>query len=373
MTAGPTTRQLKSPNAAGATVACGATSGPNAAVVAGLPLQDVTSVQSSSAPIRIFITLRAFAATGELARFQKRRRVFLRAIAAALIGATFAAATGSAQTTSDADRDRGYVIFDATRAAVSHLADPPYVAFTLQDDGHTDYSVQQERLRILVRASDGAAVVVALRNPNGVDVARPSPVVVHGANYQPMSYILRLGDFTLYDFGLRYGVRNRPGFFDAPGTPEPEATPVRAIASVRAFNTTYRIVDLGDTTIDNHPVYHLGLTPLRDLGHHMLREMWIDRTSYLPLRYLAELPVHYADSGQVVEQDATIDTAVLDGHLTNARVDGRFRILVGVAEKSGTLKWTVSDVSFPASVPDWVFDLAQWPQHLGETIPNLAP
>jgi hypothetical protein len=298
--------------------------------------------------------------------------VLLRATVAAFIGAISAAAAVSAQTIPSVDRDRAYAIFNATRVAVSNLADPPYVAFTFQDDGHTGYFVQQERLRVLVRASDGTAVVLALRNPRGYSVSRPSPVVIQGVDYEPLSYILRLGDFALYDFGLRYGAQYRPSPLEVAGTARAEATP-RAIASVQAFNTTYRIVDLGDTTIDGHAVYHLGLTPLREPVQHMLREMWIDRTTYLPVRYLVAFPVHAPDAAEAVEQDATVDTAVLDGHLTNARVDGHFHILAGSAETEGAVKWSVSEVSFPESEPDWVFDLAQWPRHDGEPIPNLAP
>ena len=298
-------------------------------------------------------------------------RMSLRMIAAVLLAA-LSIASVSAQTNSSA-RNRAETIFDATRAAVSHLDDPPFVAFTLQDDGHSDNGVQEERLRLLVRASDGAAVVIPLKRQDGVDIAHPSPLVIHGASYGSLTYISRVGDFTLYGFGLRYGTPTRPGIFDAPGTPEPEGTPIKSIAVVRAYDPGYRIVDLGDTTIGDRSLYHLGLTPVRDPGHHVLRELWIDRATSLPVRYLAEIPVHYPDSGQVVEHAATIDTALLDGHLTNTKVNGRFRIVVGPAETDGVVKWSVSQVSFPASEPDWVFDLKQWPKHIGEAIPNLAP
>jgi len=299
--------------------------------------------------------------------------MFLRTVAVVLFGAGLTVGALSAQTTPDTTLTRAQIIFNAARAAITHLEDPPYVAFTLQDEGHTDNSVQEERLRVLVRASDGAAIVIPLKTPSGVDVAHPSPLVIHGPNYGSLSYITRLGDFTLYDFGLRYGAPRRPGLFDAPGTPEPEATPDKSIAVVRAYNPGYRVVDLGDTTLDGLAVYHLQLIPIHDPGHHVLREIWIDRATSLPMRYLAEIPVRYPDSGQVVEHQAIIYATVLDGHLTNVRVDGRFRILVGPVEKDGTMKWDVSEVSFPASEPDWVFDLNQWPKHQGEAIPNLAP
>jgi hypothetical protein len=278
----------------------------------------------------------------------------------------------STQPSSDSDRDRAHRIFDATREAVTQHVSPPYVVFTLQDAGHSESSKQSERLRVLVRASDGAAVVLPLKNQNGVDVANPSPLVVTGPSYGSLSYIVRLGDFALYDFGLRYGKPVRPGLFDAPGSPEPEATQLQTLAVVRAYNPGYSIVDLGDTTLDGHPVYHLGLSPMRDAGHRVLREMWIDKGTYLPLRYLAAIPVSYA-IGKLLENDATVDTTLIDGHLTNTAVNGRYRIKLENKETNGIVNWSITDVSFPASEPDWVFDTQQWWQHNGEAIPNFEP
>jgi hypothetical protein len=40
---------------------------------------------------------------------------------------------------------------------------------------------------------------------------------------------------------------------------------------------------------------------------------------------------------------------------------------------NGDSSWRVFDVSFPAEVPDWVFDGPLWPKHIGEPIPSLAP
>jgi hypothetical protein len=298
-----------------------------------------------------------------------------RLLAATFLGGLALTGALSAQTNPAGGRDRAHVIFDATRAAVSRLASPPYVAFTLQDAGYSDNSKSAEQLRVLVRASDGAAVVIALADPNGVEIAHPSPRVILGPSYGSLSYISRLGDFTLYDFSLRYDTPKRPGLFDAPGTPEPEATPeVKTLAVVRAYNPGYIIADLGDTTLDGLDVFHLGFTPIRDPGHHVLREMWIDKASSLPLRYLTEIPVNYpSDAGQVVQHEATVDTALLDGHLTNTEVNGRFRIRVGEVDTDGVVKWSVSEVSFPVDVPDWAFDLAQWKNHIGEAIPGLAP
>ena len=121
----------------------------------------------------------------------------------------------------------------------------------------------KEARRSAVRSSDGAAVVISLKNPNGLAVANPVPLVMHGPIDASLTYISRIGDFATYDFGLRYGARGRPGLFDAPGTPEPIATPSKSIITVRAFNPPYQIVDVGDTALDEvSPAHHLRLTPV---------------------------------------------------------------------------------------------------------------
>ena len=292
----------------------------------------------------------------------------------ATVGFAVSVTAGCVHAETDEPRDRASTLYNASRTAVNKLPEAPFVAFTLQDEGHLQGSVQEERLRVLMRESDGVAVVVPLRTPDGIDIAHPTPFVITGPSYGSFSYISRLGDFTLYDFGLRYTKPNRPGMFDAPGTPAPEATPLKTMATVRAYNPGYRPSDLGDTTLGDRPVHHLKLTPIRDPGHHVLREIWIDSATSLPARYLAEIPVTYpTDAGEVVEHDATIDTALLDGYLINLRVEGRYRILVGMVQEEGVVKWEVSQISFPSSEPDWVFDFKQWPQHLGERFPGLAP
>ncbi|MBV8148342.1 MAG: hypothetical protein JO092_04560 [Candidatus Eremiobacteraeota bacterium] len=219
-------------------------------------------------------------------------------------------------------------------------------------------------LRTLVRVSDGAAVVVAFRDQAGAAVPRPEArVVTTEINYLAVSNVVRLGDFPLTDFGLRYGSPSRAGFFEPP-YPSPQASELRVIATVHAFETPpYRITDLGDTAIDGHPVYHLGLEPIRDPARNVLRQMWIDKESFLPVRYLAwrtvDTPLeHFAYL-------VTVNCAAIDGHLVNMDAVG--------TNDHGQGNWRIFDVSFPAAEPDWVFDPSQWKAHFGEAIPNLAP
>lgn len=259
-------------------------------------------------------------------------------------------------------------IYLHAQQAVNALSEPDYIAFTLQDHTQKPHSLDQERLRILVRFSDGHAFVVPMQDADGKP-SHDQPGVA-ATSFDHWTGLYRIGDFPLADFGLRKHGSRRPGIFEASGTPQPEPTDTpgtRVIASVRAVNIPYRIVDLGDTRIDDRAVFHLGLQPRYDAGHHVLREIWIDKTSFLPRRYVAERFVGGLISFRYL---VTVNTTVIDGHLVNADADGHFNVNRALLlHYSGEGRWTVSDVSFPAAPPNWLFDPAIYAQHKGEAIP----
>jgi hypothetical protein len=259
-------------------------------------------------------------------------------------------------------------IYLRAQEAVNALPQPDYVAFTLQDHTQKQHSLDQERLRILVRSSDGHAFVVPLQDAGG-NTPHEQPGVATNS-FERWTALYRIGDFPLADFGLRKRGSGRPGIFEASGTPQPEPADMsgtRVIASVRVVNIPYRIVDLGDTTIDGYPVYHLGLQPRYDAGHHVLREMWIDKASLLPRRYVAERFVGGLISFRYL---VTVNTATIDGHLVNIDADGHFNVNRALLiHYTGEGRWTVSDVSFPAAPPSWLFDPGAFSAHKSEAIP----
>lgn len=287
---------------------------------------------------------------------------------AAIALAALAAFAGAAHA-DDAERLSPVHIYWRVQAAVNRLPAPAYIAFTFENEGytfmnqHTTIAPRGELLRVLVRASDGFAVVVAFKDMAGRDISHKMAGVVTTPNgWSIVSNVVRLGDFPLADFGLRYGMPPRPGFFE-PAEPAPKASPLRVIADVVAFEPPpYRLVDLGDTTINDRPVYHLGLDPIGDPAHKILRQMWIDKTTFLPVRYVVVRTVEAP--AQEYTYLVTVDSAAIDGRLVNVDADGENRL--------GRGKWRVFQISFPDSEPDWVFDAAQWPCHNGEQIPNLA-
>jgi hypothetical protein len=260
-------------------------------------------------------------------------------------------------------------IYERARDAVDALAVPTYIAFTEQDLSSGRDGFLQEQVRIVVRTSDGHAIVRRLRDYNG-DPVSERPRVVTTPLY-PVTIIYRVGDFPLADFGMRR-TTTRPGIFEASGTPEPAATGevLRTLTTVRVSDLAYRLTDLGDETLGARIVYHLGLEPLRDPGHHVLRELWIDRETSLPVRYVAERFVGMA--GMPFRYLVTVDAAMYDGHLVNVEADGRFDVHRAlVIRYAGEGHWKIADVGFPASVPDWAFDPSEYAEHGSENVPGL--
>jgi len=239
-------------------------------------------------------------------------------------------------------------IYLKTVGAVNALPLPPFVEFTFENHSTVRDEPFDEQLHVAIRTSDGYASVEILRDPQGRPASPATPEPVTDGNFPSSLY--RLGDFPLADFGLRTGPRSRPGIFEENGTPEPQPSgEPRLIGSVHAIDIPYRLVDRGEATIDGRPLYHLGLTPLRDPGHHVLREMWIDEASFLPVRYVAE---RFVDVGLFTfRYFVTVNTALVDGHLVNVDADGHFNVRgASDTDYSGEGRWSISNISFPPSI-----------------------
>lgn len=294
----------------------------------------------------------------------RRTPIFAALIAIVATGAV--PATGVAQSPPPAATD----VYLKMRAAVNALPVPPYIAFTVQDSSTRKYAVLQDRLRIVMRVSDVHAwmrtITTAIGNPS-----RDEPLVVTNGVY-PSTPIERVGEFPLADFGFRPRRAGRPGIFEASGTPEPvpSAGTLKAIGSVTGYNLSYRVVDLGDAEIGGLAVYHLGLFPYRDPGHNVLREVWIDKSTFLPKRYVAE---RYVENGGLsFRYLITVNTAMIEGHLVNVDAAGHFEVHRAlIVHLAGEGRWTISDVTFPVNPPAWIFDPDHYKDHKGEAVPDL--
>jgi hypothetical protein len=264
-------------------------------------------------------------------------------------------------------------IYVKMRAAVNALPVPPYVAFTEQDAGQEFSRTFVDRIRIVTRVADGHAWYRPILDERGNPSQAPPSVVT--ALVYPGTIIERVGDFPLADFGLRPRRSGaKPGIFEAPGTPEPTPSPppaeLQAIGSVSTYNLSYRVTDLGDTAIGPAAVHHLGLAPIRDPGHNVLREVWVDAQTFVPKRYVAERFVE--NGGLSFRYLITVNTAIIQGHLVNVDADGHFDVHRAlVLHLSGQGHWTISDVRFPADPPSWLFDSEAYRAHQTDPLPDL--
>lgn len=71
-------------------------------------------------------------------------------------------------------------------------------------------------------------------------------------------------------------------------TPKPEPT-LREIGYVATQSHAYDIVLLGIEALDGVRAYHLALHPRTDPGRYRLRELWIDVTTFAPVRLVEGL------------------------------------------------------------------------------------
>ncbi|HEY0613895.1 MAG TPA: hypothetical protein VGC96_04615 [Candidatus Elarobacter sp.] len=293
------------------------------------------------------------------------------AVRAALVASVLALAVSAASAAPAAGEPLSPTeVYVRMRAAVNALPVPPYVAFTEQNDSRGPQGALHDRMRIVTRIADGHAFVRAIVDERGAR-ADATPRVVTTVVY-PGTNVERIGDFPLADFGLRPRPGGRSGIFEAPGTPEPAPpeSSLKAIGAVSAYNLSYRIEDLGDTAIASAPVFHLRLTPVRDPGHNVLREVWVEKTSFLPKRYVAERFVQ--NGGLSFRYLITVNTALIQSRLVNVDAEGHYEVHRAlVIHFSGDGRWSISDVAFPAGPPAWLFDAEQFAAHRGEPIPQL--
>ena len=272
-----------------------------------------------------------------------------------------------------AERPSPTAIYQSAAVAVNRLPIPNYVAFTIESHSSQSaedaFFTQQDKERVLIRLRDDRGVVASLRGIDGDPHPQNGPRLVIGPDYEPTSEIWALGDFPTANPGIGNQLLPGVNFFDA-GPADKNAPPV--IATVVAVNAPpYQIVDLGDGAIGGQAVYHLGLTPIHNARRFRLREIWIDKRTLLPVRYVAQRVVEDATPFSYL---VTVDTAVIGGHLINVKLAGTYvRNGPNDIAINGVSSWRVSDVSFPAEVPDWVFEGRLWSEHMGEAIPGLAP
>ncbi|HET9028572.1 MAG TPA: hypothetical protein VFN49_00210 [Candidatus Aquilonibacter sp.] len=214
---------------------------------------------------------------------------------------------------------------------------PPYVVYMTEEDGVYH--------RIAFRGTDEMMNDAAL--PTGSTLP---PARVYRAFVGPLSYSLH----------------------EAIATPAPEATPqppsptdlettLRTIAVVSSRGHLYDVSVATPQTIDGHATYHIVLHPRRDPDKNAIRDLWIDRSNYDVVRadYVYSDPPDFQEPGS-------------KAYLTvNFQTVGAYRIAANwiAIYHAPDLRTPVYrelkvvKMSFPASLPDWLFDASAYREH----------
>ncbi len=217
----------------------------------------------------------------------------------------------------------------AARTRWSRYGLPPYLEYDVDLAAAQHARSFIRELHVAVRTSDHAAIVTEVsasgKAPGGVAPDRQR-------------------FFIDESFGL---VRTRVAF----STPAPEATAtLGVIGHVTALSPSpYDVTSLGEATIGGAAVYHLALRPRSDADRNIVRELWVDESTYDVRRLVARpyepvgpFRVHYS---LVVDYGPVLGTWLITG----AHAEGS--VHAGLFSYSGAGDATFGNVTAPAAVP----------------------
>jgi hypothetical protein len=289
---------------------------------------------------------------------------FQRAVPFAIVAAVvFQGAAAFAQSPAPDGPPNGDDIYDKTRAAVAAEPRPAYIAFTADFTFDRKGKVENGHERILVRARDGHALVRQVPDSPRDRVDQTPRVVTRGATDDPSVAM------PLATFGLRPRTTAATEFMESSASPQPDvAGGPKVVGSVRAVDRIYTVTLAGDAEVAGHTCYHLVLVPNRDPQAHIIRELYVDKTSFIPQRYVIEV---YAIAGPLKKSlFITCDASVVGDYTILTRAETSFTFRALFFSYGGTGRYIVHDVSFPQTLPDWLFDPDAFAQHKGDPIPD---
>ncbi len=272
------------------------------------------------------------------------------AFVAGVVALGLAPTPTAAQPALDAD-----AIFARARAVAEARVLPPYLEYTtyaaFERKGHID----AEHYHVIVRTSDGASYVTPVPDSPADRIATKSYVQPAPPYFWPAT-----------TFGLAREQRNDSQTFGLAGgapppSPDPTASPMATIGSVRSVMHEYTVTLAGLQTIDGVRMYHLLLAPNFDPEHHQIREAFIDAETFQTRRLIVAV---YAKLGPIHSQPrATVDYTHVDTAwlLSHGEID--FTLRFGPFAYAGKGEFRLTDIHAPADEPDWMFDKAKLAAH----------
>jgi hypothetical protein len=167
-----------------------------------------------------------------------------------------------------------------------------------------------------------------------------------------------------------------PQPIDVVPTPEPTLGPLKTIGSVVAIGESdYNVAKL---SVEGGEL-HLVLQPRRDPERNVLREIWVDKGSYVLKRVIAHDRM-FVEQGHTYPMKVTYTLGYLDGYVVithidavvlprQERVGNEYQEIADFGNETGdadSLTIDFQDISFPSSLPQWYFNPREYGSHLAE-------
>ncbi|HKU66789.1 MAG TPA: hypothetical protein VJP85_03340 [Candidatus Baltobacteraceae bacterium] len=167
-----------------------------------------------------------------------------------------------------------------------------------------------------------------------------------------------------------------PQPIDVVPTPEPTSEPLKTIGSVVAIGESdYNVPKI---TVEGSEL-HLVLQPRRDPERNVLREIWVDKNSYILKKIIAHDRM-FVEQGHTYPMKVTYTLGYLDGYVVithidavvlprRERVGNEYQEISDFGDETGdadSLVIDFKDITFPASLPAWYFDPKQYGSHLAD-------
>lgn len=156
-------------------------------------------------------------------------------------------------------------------------------------------------------------------------------------------------------------------------TPEPTFGSLKTIGSVVAIGESdYNVPKM---TVEGD-LLHLVLQPRRDPERNVLRELWVDKHSYVVRKIIAHDRL-FAEGDGIYPVKFTYTLGYLNGYVVITHLDG---VVLPIEERdrSGnvseraydgdgeTVTYDFEDIAFPQGLPEWYFDPHQYGSHVAD-------
>jgi hypothetical protein len=249
----------------------------------------------------------------------------------------------------------GEEIFARARTVAEARVLPPYLEYTTYAAFVRKGHIDAEHFHVIVRTSDGMANVTPVPDSQADHIDTKSYVQRTPPYFWPAT-----------TFGLARDQRNDSQSFGLMGgapmpSPDPTASPIATIGSVRAVTHEYTVTLAGSETLEGVRTYHLLLEPKFDPQAHQIREAFIDAQTFQTRRLIVAV---YAKAGPFHSQPrAVVDYAPIASAWLVSRGQMNFTLRFGPFAFSGEGEFRILDVRAPADEPDWLFDKTKLAAH----------